>query len=164
MDCCQDEGYTLNALLTEMDGFTGPSPDRPVFVLAATNFSALSGNQETPEHRSQALDPALGWHFSRSIWVDLPYEAACQKYFAMRLATVKGLAIPDLVSGLLAEKSTGTSKANLEAVIEYAGRNSLQKNQELIMRKFRVCASNSHGRHKSFQSKSRWDLATRASG
>jgi hypothetical protein len=46
--------------------------------------------------------------------VDLPYQAARQKYFAMRLGTLNVLAIPDLVFRLLAEKSTGTSKANLE--------------------------------------------------
>jgi ATP-dependent metalloprotease FtsH len=127
----QAEENTLNALLTEMDGFTGPSPDRPVFVLAATNFNVLSGDQETPDRQSRAIDPALVRRFSRAILVDLPDKAARQKYFMMRLATVKGLSIPDSVVELLAEKSTGMSIANLEQVIETAGRNALQKNKEL---------------------------------
>jgi ATP-dependent Zn protease len=127
----QAEENTLNALLTEMDGFTGPSPDRPVFVLAATNFNVLSGDQETPDRQSRALDPALVRRFSRAILVDLPDKAARQKYFMVRLATVKGLSIPESVVELLAEKSTGMSIANLEQVIETAGRNALQKNKEL---------------------------------
>ncbi len=127
----QAEENTLNALLTEMDGFSGPSPDRPVFVLAATNFSVQTEDQETPDRRSRALDPALVRRFSRTILVDLPDKTARQKYFALRLATVKGPAIAESVIELLAEKSTGMSIANLEQVIETAGRNALQKNQEL---------------------------------
>jgi len=128
----QAEENTLNALLTEMDGFTGPSPDRPVFVLAATNFNVLGGDDETPDRRSRALDPALVRRFSRSILVDLPDKAARQKYFMLRLGTVKGLKqIHDSVIELMAEKSAGMSIANLEQVIETAGRNALQKNLEL---------------------------------
>ena len=128
----QAEENTLNALLTEMDGFTGLSPDRPVFVLAATNFNVLTDDQDTPDRRSRALDPALVRRFSRTILVDLPDKAARQKYFALRLGAVKGLEqIPDAVIELLAEKSAGMSIANLEQVIETAGRNALQKNQEL---------------------------------
>lgn len=127
----QAEENTLNALLTEMDGFTKPSPNRPVFVLAATNFNVQLENQEIPERSSRALDPALVRRFSRVILVDLPDKAARQKYLAQRLGMVKGVAISDSVIELLAEKSTGMSIANLEQVIEAAGRNALQKNQEL---------------------------------
>lgn len=127
----QAEENTLNALLTEMDGFTGPSPDRPVFVLAATNFNVQSENQETPERRSRTLDPALVRRFSRAILVDLPDKAARHQYFELRLGTIKGLELPDSVVELLAEKSTGLSIANLEQVIEAASRNALQKNQAL---------------------------------
>jgi ATP-dependent metalloprotease FtsH len=127
----QAEENTLNALLTEMDGFTGPSPERPVFVLAASNFNVQTEDQETPDRRSRALDPALVRRFSRAILVDLPDKAARQKYFALRLGVVKGVAIPDSVVELLAEKSTGMSIANLEHVVETAGRNAIQRNQEL---------------------------------
>jgi ATP-dependent metalloprotease FtsH len=127
----QADENTLNALLAEMDGFTGPSPDRPVFVLAATNFNVQTEDQETLERQSRAIDPALVRRFSRAILVDLPDKAARQKYFALRLGAVKGAAIPESVIELLAEKSTGMSIANLEQVIETAGRNALQKKQEL---------------------------------
>ena len=127
----QAEENTLNALLTEMDGFTGPSPDRPVFVLAATNFNVQLEDQDTPERHSRVLDPALVRRFSRTILVDLPDKPARQKYLARRLGTMKGVAIADSVIELLAEKSTGMSIANLEQVIETAGRTALQKNQEL---------------------------------
>ncbi len=127
----QSEENTLNALLTEMDGFAGPAMDRPVFILAATNFNVQTEDQQTPDRRSRALDPALVRRFSRAILVDLPDKAARQKYFALRLATVKGAAIPESVIELLAEKSPGMSVADLEQVIETAGRNALKKNQEL---------------------------------
>jgi ATP-dependent metalloprotease FtsH len=127
----QAEENTLNALLTEMDGFTGPSPDRPVFVLAATNFNVQTEDQEMPERRSRALDPALVRRFSRTILVDLPDKAARQQYFAIRLGALKGVEILDSVIELLSEKSTGLSIANLEQVIETAGRKALQNNQEV---------------------------------
>jgi ATP-dependent metalloprotease FtsH len=127
----QAEENTLNALLTEMDGFTGPSPDRPVFVLAGTNFNVQTEDQDTPERRSRTLDPALVRRFSRAILVDLPDKAARQQYFALRLGTIRGVEIPHSVIELLAEKSTGLSIANLEQVIESAGRNALQKNHAL---------------------------------
>ncbi len=63
--------------------------------------------------------------------MDLPDKAARQKYFALRLGTVKRVVITDSVIELLAEKSTGMSIAGLEQVIETAGRNALQKNHEL---------------------------------
>jgi cell division protease FtsH len=128
----QAEENTLNALMTEMDGFTGPSPDRPVFVLAATNFSVLNEDQETPDRRPRALDPALVRRFSRAILVDLPDKAARQKYLTLRLEKAKeAKRVSTDTIELLAEKSAGMSIANLEQVIEAAGRNALKKSQEL---------------------------------
>ncbi|MBM3878806.1 MAG: AAA family ATPase [Verrucomicrobia bacterium] len=127
----QAEENTLNALLTEMDGFAGPAPDRPVFVLAATNFNVQSDEPEAAERRSRALDPALVRRFSRAILVDLPDKAARQQYLTLRLATVKGSGIPPSVIELLAEKSAGMSIANLEQVLEAAGRTALKQGTEL---------------------------------
>jgi ATP-dependent metalloprotease FtsH len=120
------EEMALNALLTEMDGFTGPSQERPVFVLAATNFKTQSENQDAPERSARTLDPALVRRFSRSILVDLPDTAARRKYLTMRLAEAKGANISQSAIDLLAEKSVGMSIANLEQVIEAAGRNALK--------------------------------------
>ena len=54
------EEMALNALLTEMDGFTGVSSDRPVFVLAATNFKVESGQDPSSEPTLRTLDPGSG--------------------------------------------------------------------------------------------------------
>jgi ATP-dependent 26S proteasome regulatory subunit len=121
------EEMALNALLTEMDGFTGPSQERPVFVLAATNFKTQSEDQEAPERSARTLDPALVRRFSRSILVDLPDTLARKKYLAMRLTEAKGANVSESALDLLAEKSVGMSIANLEQVIEAAGRNALKK-------------------------------------
>ncbi len=127
----QAEENTLNALLTEMDGFTGPSPDRPVFVLAATNFNVDSEDTNAPERSSRTLDPALVRRFARKILVDLPDKAARRKYFAMRLADSRAPSVSESVLDLLAEKSAGMSIANLEQVIEFAARSAFKNETPL---------------------------------
>jgi len=127
----QAEEMALNALLTEMDGFTGNSNDRPVFVLAATNFRTEPDDERSPEKSSRTLDPALVRRFSRKILVDLPDTAARRKYLSLRLADAKNAIVSETVLDLLAEKSVGMSIANLEQVIEAAGRTSLQKGTEI---------------------------------
>lgn len=125
------EEMALNALLTEMDGFTGPSPDRPLFVLAATNFKVEAEDQQSPERSSRTLDPALVRRFSRTILVDLPDTAARKKYLVMRLGEAKGAKVSESALDLLAEKSVGMSIANLEQLLETAGRSALKKGQEM---------------------------------
>lgn len=118
---------TLNALLTEMDGFVSPSPDRPVFVLAATNFSVEAEGRDSPETSIRLLDPALVRRFSRTILVDLPDTSARRKYFILRISGAKNARISESVITLLAEKSAGMSIANLEQVLEAAGRNAMKE-------------------------------------
>ena len=134
---------TLNALLTEMDGFTSPSADRPVFVLAATNFKIASENQDQPERSSRTLDPALVRRFSRSILVDLPDTAARKQYLKLRLSQGENTNISESAFALLAEKSVGMSIANLEAVVEMAGRSALKKeteiNDEIVIEALDTC-------------------------
>ena len=125
------EEMALNALLTEMDGFTGPSADRPVFVLAATNFKVEAEDQESPERSTRTLDPALVRRFSRTILVDLPDTAARKKYLGLRLSQAKAAKVSESAIDLIAEKSVGMSIANLEQVLETAGRNALKKGQEM---------------------------------
>lgn len=125
------EEMALNALLTEMDGFTGPSPDRPVFVLSATNFKVEAEDQAAPEKSARTLDPALVRRFARTILVDLPDTAARRKYLTLRLAEAKGAKISEAAIGLMAEKSAGMSIANLEQVLETAGRTALKKGVEI---------------------------------
>lgn len=118
---------TLNALLTEMDGFSSPSPDCPVFILAATNFNIKAEDEDSPERSSRTLDPALVRRFARTILVDRPDTAARRQYFAMRLGEKKKVAVSESALNLLAEKSTGMSIANLEQIIETAARAALQR-------------------------------------
>jgi len=117
---------TLNALLTEMDGFTSPSPDRPVFILAATNFK-VDSDQISPERSSRTLDPALVRRFSRVILVDYPDKADRLKYLKRRLANRSENNISDEKIKLIAIRSTGMSIANLELIIETAARNAAKK-------------------------------------
>ena len=80
---------TLNALLTEMDGFTSPSPERPVFVLAATNFSLEDEEHAAQSRVSRTLDPH-SYAVSPSYTVDLPDRAAREKYLFLRVADRPG--------------------------------------------------------------------------
>ena len=127
----QSTENTLNALLTEMDGFTSPSPDRPVFILSATNFKVEAQDQESPEKSSRTLDPALVRRFSRNILVDLPEKAAREQYLALRLKGRPACAVSDDIVRLIAERSSSMSIANLEQVIETAARNAVKTGGEL---------------------------------
>jgi ATP-dependent metalloprotease FtsH len=113
---------TLNALLTEMDGFTSSSAERPVFVLAATNFRVQSEDRDAPERSARSLDPALVRRFSRTILVELPDTAARKQYLNLRIGEAKRANVSDSAVELLAEKSVGMSIADIEQVIETAGR------------------------------------------
>lgn len=125
------EENTLNALLTEMDGFTSPSPDRPVFILAATNVNVDADEQGAPGRPSITLDPALVRRFSRNILVDLPERATRQQYLTLRLASRPACSVSDDTIKLIAERSAGMSIANLESIMETAARNAVKAGMEL---------------------------------
>ena len=125
------EEMALNALLTEMDGFTSVSAERPVFVLAATNFKVQTEDQDYPEHSARTLDPALVRRFSRTILVDLPDTSARREYLAMRLGQAKGPTVSQSAIDLMAEKSVGMTIADLEQVIETAVRTALRMGTEM---------------------------------
>jgi len=123
---------TLNALLTEMDGFTGPSPTRPVFLLAATNFRV--GNEgidgeDTSRGTTRALDPALVRRFDRIILVDLPDRQARLHFLRQRLqerAAPASRPVSEEVLRLLAERTSGMSIAALEGVLQTAVREAFR--------------------------------------
>lgn len=125
---------TLNALLGEIDGFTSPSPDRPVFLLAATNFKVDMRNGETPERTTRTLDPALVRRFSRTILVDLPERASREQYLASRLANRPNCAVGQEIIRLIAERSSGLSIAALEIIIDTAARQAAKQNEPLTDR------------------------------
>ncbi|HOQ05117.1 MAG TPA: AAA family ATPase [Anaerohalosphaeraceae bacterium] len=121
------EENTLNALLTEMDGFTSESPEQPVFVLAATNFSIDGG----AENAGRTLDPALVRRFSRTILVDLPERAARLEYLRLRVQTCRNCRISTKILDSIAERSSGLSIAHLETILETASRTALKAGRPL---------------------------------
>ena len=118
---------TLNALLTEMDGFTSPAADRPLFILAATNLRVQADNDDAPERSTRTLDPALVRRFARSILVYLPDTGARRKYLTLRMGSGTANPIAEGILDLLAEKSAGMSISNLEQVIETAARTAARQ-------------------------------------
>ena len=119
------EEMALNALLTEMDGFSVDSK-RPVFVLAATNFEVEDGKGGMGQ-----IDPALSRRFDRKILVDLPEKAARQKYLELKLGNRKACEVSLEMIKRLAGRSTGMSLAHMESVIELAGRMAAKKSSQL---------------------------------
>jgi ATP-dependent metalloprotease FtsH len=99
---------TLNALLTEMDGFATPA-NRPVIVIAATNLVEL-------------LDEALRRRFDREIEVDKPDRAGRAAYLRLRLQGAGGRMVSDKVIERMAGQSAGMTIAELQRIVELAGR------------------------------------------
>lgn len=119
------EEMALNALLTEMDGFS-VDPKRPVFVLAATNFEVEEGKGGMGQ-----IDAALARRFDRKILVDLPDKAARQKYLELKLGDRKACEVSSEMIERLAGRSTGMSLAHMESVIELAARMAAKKSSPL---------------------------------
>jgi cell division protease FtsH len=136
----QAEELVLNALLTEMDGFSSQSVEKPVFVLAATNFRIKAEEQDSPERSARTLDPALVRRFDKSIMIDLPDTEARKKYLGLHLGEQPNCLISNQAIDLLAEKSIGMSISDLEAIIQSAARIAMRQktavNDGLIMEAF----------------------------
>ena len=139
------EEMALNALLTEMDGFSD-DPKRPVFVLAATNF-----NVEEKKGGIGVIDPALSRRFDRRILVDLPTKDDRQRYLEYMLMKHEGNSVSASMIERLAGRTTGLSLASLETVIELAARNAVKRNltlgDELLEEAFEVLR---HGEEKKW--------------
>ena len=109
---------TLTAFLAEMDGFKN-DPNKPVFVLAATNFDVEPGG-------AKSLDPALMRRFDRRVMIDLPDKASRIRYLKMQIAKHPVFKISDQQIENIAIRSTGMSLASLESVIEMALRGCIR--------------------------------------
>lgn len=118
------EKMTLNALLTEMDGFH-VDPRRPVFVLAATNFSVDSDAPDSPG----SIDPALSRRFDRKILVELPNRENRRVYLEKMIG--KETAVTEAMLSRMASRSVGMSLADLSAVLEQAARMAVRKNKTI---------------------------------
>jgi ATP-dependent Zn protease len=115
----------LNALLTEMDGFS-VDPKRPVFVLAATNFDVEEG-----KGGMGTIDAALARRFDRKILVDLPNKDDRMRYINMMLKKNKAHIVTEQMIERLAGRSTGMSLANMASVLELANRMAVKQNKPL---------------------------------
>lgn len=119
------EEMALNALLTEMDGFS-VDPRRPVFILAATNFDVEEGKGGIG-----TIDAALARRFDRKILVDLPNKDDRKKYIQMMLKKNKTHQVTEKMIERLAGRSTGMSLANMASVLELANRMAVKQNKPL---------------------------------
>ena len=98
----RDNNATVNALLTEMDGFT-PESD-PIFILAATNYPQL-------------LDSAIvrPGRFDETIYCDLP-NAEARKQFFTRFSSKHQITFSEDELKQLVSSSQGMSSAEIEQV------------------------------------------------
>ncbi|MCR5733026.1 MAG: AAA family ATPase [Lachnospiraceae bacterium] len=117
----------LNTLLTEMQGFTNSDPDRPVFVLAATNYG--TGGQDSTKGIAQ-LDEALVRRFDNKIYVDLP-NADERKIYIKKQLKKKRAVISDEIVDNIADRTPGESLAILQNIIDLAFRDAGRQNKDL---------------------------------
>lgn len=113
----RDRNLTVNALLTEMDGFT-PQSD-PIFILAATNHPQL-------------LDSAImrPGRFDETIYCDLP-NAEARKQFFTRFSAKHKIVFSEEELDQLTSSSLGMSSAEIEQVFREAVYQAVGGNQVL---------------------------------
>ena len=116
------EEMALNALLAEMDGFH-TDPSRPVFVLAATNYSVEDNDRNSPG----SIDPALSRRFDRKILVELPDREKRLEYLIKMTAGDNNKVSAEMLERI-AGRSAGMSLADLSTVLEQAARSALRNN------------------------------------
>lgn len=109
----------LTAFLAEMDGFAS-DPNKPVFVLAATNFEVEAGS-------AKSLDPALMRRFDRRIYIDLPRKADRIQFLQLKREKNAALDISDAQIENIALRATGMSLADLDSVVELALRSAIRE-------------------------------------
>lgn len=124
-----DTESMLNALLTEMDGFRGADSNKPVFVLAATNYVVRGESGESGE--SASLDDALLRRFDNKIYVALPKESERERYILQMLAGRNITTVSKETAHSIAERTTGQSLANLQGVFELAFRNAARQSRTM---------------------------------
>ena len=116
----------LTALLTEMDGFATQPANRPVFVLAATNFRVDAQDGGDQARTARSLDPALVRRFARRILVDLPDRAARTEFLRRRCMDLPRANVDQDALTAVAQQSMGMSFADLETVVDAAVRAALR--------------------------------------
>lgn len=113
----------MTALLTEMDGFA-KDLSKPVFVLAATNFTVEPGSD-------RSLDSALLRRFNRRFFVDLPNGDNRKEYLIMKTNN-RHFDVTEKTIDNLVVRSMGMSLAKLESVLELSLRTAIRQNSEKV--------------------------------
>ncbi len=117
MGAARAQEETLNAILTEMDGF-GAVNQAPVIVLAATNL---------PDR----LDEALKRRFDRTIEVDKPDRTARLLFLERAVASRKDSEVDRATLERLAGQTAGMTIADLERIIHEAAIMGAQQDRAL---------------------------------
>lgn len=112
----------LNALLEQMDGFYDTSRNKPVFVLAATNYGV-----DRESGGIAPLDEALLRRFDNRIRVGIPKEEERRKYIQYLLDDKKITTVSQETVNNIAKRTPGLSFAILQNVFEIAFRNAARK-------------------------------------
>lgn len=137
----------LTAFLTEMDGFK-TQPDKPVFVLAATNYDIEPG-------RGKSLDSALIRRFDRKILVDLPNKPEREKFIRLLASKNQNVSLSDEQIENVSLRSTNMSLADLESIFELALRDSIKTKDYVVNDE---CFENAFESYNSGEVK-KWDSA-----
>jgi len=137
----------LTAFLTEMDGFK-TQPDKPVFVLAATNYDIEPG-------RGKTLDGALLRRFDRKILVDLPNKPEREKFIRLKVSRNQNIVLSDEQIDNISVRSTNMSLADLESIFELALRDSIKAKDYVVSDE---CFENAFESYNSGEVK-KWDIA-----
>jgi ATP-dependent metalloprotease FtsH len=111
------EEKTLNAILTEMDGFR-VRKDQPVIVLAATNLA-------------DRLDEALRRRFDDIIEVDKPDKEARLQYLEREVMKRQSGEVSQKTLQRIAGQSAGMTIADLERILHQAGVKAARKESPL---------------------------------
>lgn len=114
----------LTSFFTEMDGFH-TSPDKPVFVMAATNASIEPG-------APGSLDPALLRRFDRRILVDLPDLNGRIEYLQKQMKEYPSIHLNDKEVHTIAENTSGLSLALISQILNLAKRLALRQSRKTI--------------------------------
>ena len=114
----------VTAFLTEMDGFS-TDPSRPVFVLAATNYTVEPGT-------GRSLDSALMRRFDKRIYIELPDKVSRSLFLKKKTNENSALKITDPQIDSIVLRSTGMSLAELDSVVELALRSAIREGKTTV--------------------------------
>lgn len=116
----------LTVLFTQMDGFLGADSNRPVFVLAATNYGATAEDDGIG-----SLDEALLRRFDNQIYVDLPNESEREQYILKMLAGRNITTVSEDTARDIAEKTKGQSLSDIRNVFGLALRTAIKQSRDI---------------------------------